>query len=237
MEEPKSAKLDTPGIDQTSNEADDEFYVDPVKEVKLLAKLDLAFTPIIMLVYLSCFLDRSNIGLSTQIFLMFEIANIILTSRRQCEGSWHAQRHSCHRPAVLNCRLHLLRYLCHVRDASSGFDEETHATRDISHALCCLVADHDFHWFRPEYWRTLCHEIDSWSLRSWTVSLLESVPDDGISKGRAGEESSLSVQLLGFVGRFWRSACLCSSPDGWSFWCGGVEVSLRMFCGHSYRTN
>jgi hypothetical protein len=52
-----------PGLDNNlSNEPDEEFYVDPVKEVKLLAKLDLAFTPVIMLVYLSCFLDRSNIG-------------------------------------------------------------------------------------------------------------------------------------------------------------------------------
>ena len=51
------------GLDNNlSNETDEEFYVDPVKEVKLLAKLDLAFTPVIMLVYLSCFLDRSNIG-------------------------------------------------------------------------------------------------------------------------------------------------------------------------------
>jgi hypothetical protein len=48
------------GFGQT--ESEDEFYVDPIKEVKLLAKLDLAFTPVIMLVYLSCFLDRSNIG-------------------------------------------------------------------------------------------------------------------------------------------------------------------------------
>jgi hypothetical protein len=52
------------GLGQDLNVADDEFYVDPVKEVKLLAKLDLAFTPVIMLVYLSCFLDRSNIGKS-----------------------------------------------------------------------------------------------------------------------------------------------------------------------------
>ncbi|KAL1630187.1 hypothetical protein SLS54_001047 [Diplodia seriata] len=42
--------------------------IDPAKETKLLAKLDAAFTPVIMLVYLStytgqsCFLDRSNIG-------------------------------------------------------------------------------------------------------------------------------------------------------------------------------
>ncbi|TVY90742.1 putative transporter [Lachnellula willkommii] len=62
MEDPKAEKIDTPPMDEASNEADNEFYVDPVKEVKLLAKLDLAFTPIIMLVYLSCFLDRSNIG-------------------------------------------------------------------------------------------------------------------------------------------------------------------------------
>lgn len=36
--------------------------IDPQEERKLLAKLDLFFVPIIMLVYLSCFLDRSNIG-------------------------------------------------------------------------------------------------------------------------------------------------------------------------------
>lgn len=39
-----------------------DVVLDPKKERKLLAKLDLAFVPIIMLTYLSCFLDRSNIG-------------------------------------------------------------------------------------------------------------------------------------------------------------------------------
>lgn len=39
-----------------------ELTIDPKAETKLLAKLDTAFVPIIMLVYLSCFLDRSNIG-------------------------------------------------------------------------------------------------------------------------------------------------------------------------------
>jgi hypothetical protein len=38
--------------------------LDPKKERKLLLKLDLAFVPIIMLTYLSCFLDRTNIGTS-----------------------------------------------------------------------------------------------------------------------------------------------------------------------------
>lgn len=36
--------------------------IDPAEESKLLAKLDLFFVPVIMAVYLSCFLDRSNIG-------------------------------------------------------------------------------------------------------------------------------------------------------------------------------
>ncbi|PGH09856.1 hypothetical protein AJ79_05582 [Helicocarpus griseus UAMH5409] len=36
--------------------------IDPSEEKKLLAKVDLFLTPVIMLVYLCCFLDRSNIG-------------------------------------------------------------------------------------------------------------------------------------------------------------------------------
>ncbi|KAM7215498.1 putative transporter [Rhypophila decipiens] len=36
--------------------------LDPAAERKLLLKLDCVFVPIIMVVYLSCFLDRSNIG-------------------------------------------------------------------------------------------------------------------------------------------------------------------------------
>jgi hypothetical protein len=42
-----------------------DVVLDPKKEKKLLAKLDLAFVPIIMVTYLSCFLDRSNIGRSS----------------------------------------------------------------------------------------------------------------------------------------------------------------------------
>ncbi|KAJ5462522.1 hypothetical protein N7475_007466 [Penicillium sp. IBT 31633x] len=39
-----------------------DVLLDPKKEKKLLAKLDIAFVPIIMLTYLTCFLDRSSIG-------------------------------------------------------------------------------------------------------------------------------------------------------------------------------
>lgn len=54
---PDEAAIDgIPSHDGTS-----ELYIDPAKEKLLLAKLDLFFTPVIMLVYLSCFLDRSNI--------------------------------------------------------------------------------------------------------------------------------------------------------------------------------
>lgn len=41
-----------------------DVLLDPKKEQKLLVKLDMAFVPIIMLTYLSCFLDRTNIGMS-----------------------------------------------------------------------------------------------------------------------------------------------------------------------------
>jgi hypothetical protein len=50
--------------------AQNELYIDPAKEKILLAKLDLFLTPIIMLVYLCCFLDRSSIGVYHPVFLM-----------------------------------------------------------------------------------------------------------------------------------------------------------------------
>lgn len=47
---------------QISNGEALDVELDPAMEQRLLMKLDLAFVPIIMLTYLSCFLDRSNIG-------------------------------------------------------------------------------------------------------------------------------------------------------------------------------
>lgn len=41
-----------------------DVILDRKMEQKLLAKLDLAFVPIIMFTYLTCFLDRSNIGIA-----------------------------------------------------------------------------------------------------------------------------------------------------------------------------
>lgn len=61
----KKTTLDYPAGDTSSAEEHGAFQdvtIDPKEEVKLLAKLDLFLVPIIMLVYLSCFLDRSNIG-------------------------------------------------------------------------------------------------------------------------------------------------------------------------------
>jgi hypothetical protein len=56
----------TPG-DATGNAPSDHLStamesIDPKVEAKLLVKLDAVFVPIIMVVYLACFLDRSNIG-------------------------------------------------------------------------------------------------------------------------------------------------------------------------------
>lgn len=65
--EEKELPIDTKASD-SQIEAYDDHYIDPAKQRKLLAKLDLCLIPVIMLVYLCCFLDRSNIGvLSSQL--------------------------------------------------------------------------------------------------------------------------------------------------------------------------
>lgn len=51
-----------------------QLHIDPAEERKLIAKVDLFITPVIMLVYLCCFLDRSNIGRFT--FLFFQSSGV-----------------------------------------------------------------------------------------------------------------------------------------------------------------
>ncbi|EJP69515.1 putative transporter [Beauveria bassiana D1-5] len=61
----RSLEKDPSAVDDSSHvEADGTCIetIDARSERKLLLKLDLYFVPIIMLVYLTCFLDRSNIG-------------------------------------------------------------------------------------------------------------------------------------------------------------------------------
>lgn len=65
-----------------------DVVLDPKKEKKLLAKLDLAFVPIITLTYLTCFLDRSNIG--RPCWKQREIELQAHTTPRKCQSSQHA---------------------------------------------------------------------------------------------------------------------------------------------------
>jgi hypothetical protein len=60
------------GLNESSEGHDFDFYVDPVKEAKLLRKLDFGLIWIIMLLYLSAFLDRSNIGECPRHWVPFE---------------------------------------------------------------------------------------------------------------------------------------------------------------------
>ncbi|KAF6816382.1 MFS transporter [Colletotrichum sojae] len=71
---PISTAVDAPGVtekglasdvdrtDSNNNDTTAIESIDPAAERKLLLKLDAFFVPIIMLVYLTCFLDRTNIG-------------------------------------------------------------------------------------------------------------------------------------------------------------------------------
>lgn len=63
--------------DEASNGESLDVELDPKMEKKLLVKLDLFFVPIIMLTYLSCFLDRSNIGKYKPRLLIGSILTII----------------------------------------------------------------------------------------------------------------------------------------------------------------
>lgn len=47
----------------SNNEAQvGSIFIDPVKEKKLLRKLDICICPLVMLIFLVAYLDRSNIG-------------------------------------------------------------------------------------------------------------------------------------------------------------------------------
>ena len=57
------AKTETKDMQMTDEAvADTELYVDPVQEKKLLRKLDLWLSPVMTLIFLCAYLDRSNIG-------------------------------------------------------------------------------------------------------------------------------------------------------------------------------
>lgn len=45
-----------------NEEAQHALYIDPKEEAKVMRKLDIFLTPVLFIVYLSCFIDRANIG-------------------------------------------------------------------------------------------------------------------------------------------------------------------------------
>lgn len=54
-----------PGCEKSQTEAGELHVIpeiDPKVERKVVAKLDLFLTPVLFIVYLSCFIDRANIG-------------------------------------------------------------------------------------------------------------------------------------------------------------------------------
>lgn len=52
---------------------EEAWIIDRHDERRLLLKLDLFIMPLIMLVYLSCFLDRSNIGACVQFLIVSDM--------------------------------------------------------------------------------------------------------------------------------------------------------------------
>lgn len=58
----KTLVLNTTPQDVRDGSIEDNLYVDPVAEKKLLRKLDMWISPIVCVVFLAAYLDRSNIG-------------------------------------------------------------------------------------------------------------------------------------------------------------------------------
>src|SRR5262245_49621293 len=61
------AKNDVPLSGDTSSNVEGQVLdnqIDPIKERRVVRKLDLFITPVCFIVYLSCFIDRANIGMS-----------------------------------------------------------------------------------------------------------------------------------------------------------------------------
>lgn len=133
-----------------------ELQLDRAKEIKLLAKLDIALIPIIMLVYLSCFLDRSNIGSSP-----IALCRRCFRERKSC---WMDEGYRSVRPTVLDCSLHILRDIRNFRNASRGAPEEADSTGPTYITLHHLVSDYNLHRFYPECWRPVCHPPHTWHM-------------------------------------------------------------------------
>lgn len=77
----------------TKDDGQLEQTIDPKKEKILLAKLDLLFTPVIMLVYLSCFLDRTNIVRNASTGLTHVTSTKSFSG--QCKSGWNARGYRC----------------------------------------------------------------------------------------------------------------------------------------------
>lgn len=59
-------KVDSPNVDAGEGHIVPD--IDPKAERRCVAKLDLFITPVLFIVYLSCFIDRAIIGLSPRVF-------------------------------------------------------------------------------------------------------------------------------------------------------------------------
>ena len=164
-------------IDDASVRAVEDIVLDPKKEAKLLVKLDAAFVPIIMLTYLTCFLDRTNIGK----FLMINSLRLRLTVSRKCQGGRHARGHRRLRDAILDRRIDLLRDLRFARVPLGGADEEAHPAKHPHRPLHRLVGGHHLHRVHRERGGPVCRAIDFRGLRGRPLPLSQPVPDHGVS--------------------------------------------------------
>lgn len=62
VEDTHSLPVTTPEEGSVEGVGDEEIYIDPKEEAKLLRKCDMYLVPLLTISFLSAYLDRSNIG-------------------------------------------------------------------------------------------------------------------------------------------------------------------------------
>lgn len=112
-------------MDVTSTEP--ELYVDPAKEKALLLKLDLCLAPVITLIFLCAYLDRSNIGNAASAGMTIDLGMTSndLGSMAPISYRRRLKSEKLTKTAKIRCRDAVLRPVRLVRGAFLAAVEET----------------------------------------------------------------------------------------------------------------
>ena len=207
-----------------SNDLDQQ--IDPKKEKILLAKLDIFFTPVIMLVYLSCFLDRTNIVCLPKIHyyiqtLTLHQGNVKVAGMPEDIGASEQQFSTAvsifygKRPShEIDSMLIQFSHICCIRDSVCHSPQKADSSGSPIESLRRLVSDHRLLRIHSECWWSLCQPSCARCMRGRSLPFPHALPHDGLPERGASETCGIPLQLHSSSRRIRRAPCLCASANG-----------------------